>query len=135
MCTTGESFGVKVKFRAFVLSFVTTQMSLYVDAFEVFSRIFPSGARAPHLSGRQTSRSNGLSTMSHLKKKILPLGTVLQSDTGRSYTIDGTLSERTKPLLSVYRARYVMCFHFSYLKNILTNSKIVSEVMIESNIL
>ncbi|PGH30873.1 serine/threonine protein kinase [[Emmonsia] crescens] len=43
--------------------------------------------------------------MSHLKKKPLLLGTVLQSDTGRSYTIDETLSERTKPLLSVYRAR------------------------------
>lgn len=65
----------------------------------------PLVTRYPGL-GRQFSRRYAMSTTLQSHKEPLSLGTRLKGDSGRIYRIEDVLTDRRKPLLCVYRARY-----------------------------
>lgn len=67
----------------------------------------PSLSHATYL-GRQLSQPRGMSTTLQSREEPLPLGTMLKSGSGRNYKIEEILADRRKPLLCVYRARYVL---------------------------
>ncbi|KAJ9196655.1 hypothetical protein DTO164E3_6185 [Paecilomyces variotii] len=66
-----------------------------------FARISPS--RVPYL-GQRISQRYLMSPTSQFSKEPLTLGTMLRSDSGRTYKIEEVLADRRKPLLCVYRA-------------------------------
>lgn len=70
------------------------------------TRFLPSVSHASYL-GRQLSQLHRMSTTLQSRNEPFSLGTMLKSDSGRTYKIEETLADRRKPLLCVYRARYV----------------------------
>lgn len=65
----------------------------------------PLVTRYPRL-GRQSSRRYATSTTLQSHEEPLCLGADLKGESGRIYRIEEVLSDRRKPLLCVYRARY-----------------------------
>lgn len=74
------------------------------DSDMFFARISPS--RVPYL-GQRISQRYLMSPTSQFSKEPLTLGTMLRSDSGRTYKIEEILADRRKPLLCVYRARCI----------------------------
>lgn len=62
-------------------------------------------SRYPGLD-RRFSRQYAMSTTSHSHEGPLSLSTLLKGDSGWMYRIEEVLTDRRKPLLCVYRARY-----------------------------
>lgn len=68
------------------------------------SRALLSATRIPCFGRQFLQRQRYMSTLRPTGNEPLAPGTIIKTDSGKTYTIDDILADRRKPLLCVYRA-------------------------------